>query len=90
MTPGEIGTGDHGGQDDLTEALAAPRPIEARHGLSQVVDRPMIVTMGLIGLAEVLVRQCLLGDIPIGCGKREGALGGGDGLIQHAPAVEVE
>ena len=49
----------------------------------------MIVTMGLIGLAEVVVRQCLLGDIPIGCGKREGALGGGDGLIMP-PAVEVE
>jgi hypothetical protein len=43
MAPGEPGTGDHGGQDGLTEALVAQRPIEGRHGLPEAVDRPTIV-----------------------------------------------
>ena len=49
MAPGEAGTGDHGGQDDLTEALVAPRPVEGRHGLPEAVDRPTIVTLGMVG-----------------------------------------
>ena len=49
MAPGELGTGVHGGQDDLTEALAAPRPVEERHGLPEAVDRPTIVALGLVG-----------------------------------------
>ena len=43
---GELGTGVHGGQEDLTEALAAPRPVERRHGLPEAVDRPTIVALG--------------------------------------------
>ena len=50
MAPGEPGTGGHGGQDDLTEALAAPRPLEGRHGLPEAVDRPTIVALGLVGV----------------------------------------
>ena len=49
MAPGEVGTGEHGGQDDLTEALVAPRPVEGRHGLPEAVDRPTIVALGLVG-----------------------------------------
>ena len=52
MAPGEVGTGDHGGQDDLPEALVAPRPLEGRHGLPEAVDRPTIVALGLVGMAE--------------------------------------
>ena len=39
----------HGGQDNLTEALAALRPVEGRHGLPEAVDRPTIVALGLVG-----------------------------------------
>ena len=89
MAPGEPGTGVHGGQDDLTEALVAPRPVEGRHGLPEAVDRPTIVALGLVGYAEVLVRQRLQDDIPAGRGEREGTLGGGDGLVIRAPEVEM-
>ena len=54
MAPGEAGTGEHGRQDDLTETLAAPRPVKGRHGLPEAVDRPMIVALGLVGHAEAL------------------------------------
>ena len=49
MAPGEVGTGDHGGQEDLTEALSAPRPVERRYGLLEAVNRPTIVTLSCIG-----------------------------------------
>ena len=52
MAPGEVGTGEHGGQDDLTEALVAPRPVEGRHGLPEAVDRPTIVALGVVDDAE--------------------------------------
>ena len=82
MAPGEVGTGEHGGQDDA-EALAAPRPVEGRHGLPEAVDRPTIVALGLVGVAEVVVRQRVQDDIPAGRGEREGALAGGDGLVMR-------
>ena len=84
MAPGEAGTGEHGGQENLAEALAAPRPVEGRHGLPEAVDRPTIVALGLVGYAEVVVRQRVQDDIPAGRGEREGALGGGDGLVIRA------
>ena len=89
MAPGEVGTGEHGGQDDLTEALAALRPVEGRHGLPEAVDRPTIVALGLVGEAEALVRQRLQDDLPAGRGEREGALGGGDGLVIRAHEAEM-
>jgi hypothetical protein len=52
----EIGTGEHGGQVDLTKALAAPRLIKGCHSLPQAVDGPTIVTLSVVGRAEVLVR----------------------------------
>ena len=90
MAPGEVGTGVHGGQDELAEALVAPRPLEGRHGLPEAVDRPTIVALGLVGLAEVLVRQRVQDDIPTGRGEREGALAGGDGLVIRAHVAEME
>ena len=89
MAPGEPGTGEHGGQEDLAEALVAPRPVEGRHGLPEAVDRPTIVALGLVGYAEVLVRQRLQDDIPAGRGEREGALAGGDGLVIRAHDAEM-
>ena len=52
MARGEAGTGVHGGQDDLTEALVVLRPLEGRHGLPEAVDRPPIVALGVVGDAE--------------------------------------
>ena len=54
----------------MTEALAAPRPLEGRHGLPEAVDRPTIVALGLVGDAEVVVRQRLQDDLPAGRGER--------------------
>ena len=51
-----VGTGVHSGQEDMTEALAAPRPVEGRHGLPETVDRPTIVALEQVGHAKVLVR----------------------------------
>ena len=39
MAPGEIGTGGHGGQENLAEALATLRPVEECHGLPKTIDR---------------------------------------------------
>ena len=49
MAAGEVGTGRHGGQDNLPQALVAPPPVKGRRGLSEAVDRPMIVALGLVG-----------------------------------------
>ncbi len=89
MARGEPGTGEHGGQEDLTQALVAPRPLEGRHGLPEAFDRPTIVPLGLVGSTEVAVRQCVQVDIAAGCGECEGALGGGDGLVMRAHEVEM-
>ena len=57
MAYGEAGTGVDGGQENLAKALAVPRPGEERHGLPEAVKRQTIVAPGLVGEAEVLVRQ---------------------------------
>jgi len=44
-------------RENQAEALVAPRPIEGRYGLPEAVDRPPIVALGLVGSAEVKVRQ---------------------------------
>jgi hypothetical protein len=75
------GTGEYGGQDELTEALAVLRPAQGGHGLPETVDRPPIVALGSVGDAEALVRQRLQDQIPASRGEREGMLGGGDGLV---------
>jgi hypothetical protein len=89
MTPGEPGTGLHGGQDDLTEAFVAPCTVEGRHGLPEAVDRSTIVALDYVGCAEVLVRLRLQDNLPAGRGEGEGTLGGGNGLVIHAPVAEM-
>ena len=64
-------------------------PLEGRHGLSETVDRPTIVALGMVGQAEVLVRQRVQDDLPAGRGEREGALGSGDGLVIRAHDAEM-
>jgi hypothetical protein len=57
MAPREPGTGEHRGEENPAETLAMVCPIERCHGLPDAVDRPTIVTLGLVGNAEVFVRQ---------------------------------
>ena len=90
MAPGEVGTGSHGGQVGLTEALVAPRPLEERSGLPEAVDGPTIVALSQIGRAEALVRQCVQDGLPAGRGECQGALGGGDGLVIRTHEAEME
>src|SRR5712691_5790513 len=89
LAPPEEGTGAHGGQDELTEALAAPRPVEGHHGLPEAVYRPTIVALGRVGCAEVVVRQRVQDDLPTSRGEHKGALGGGDGLVIRAHGAEM-
>ena len=80
----------HGRQEDCTEALAASYPIERYRGLPEAVDRLTKATLDVIGKAKVLVRQCVEDDLSASRGEREGALGGGDGLVIHAHVVEMD
>jgi hypothetical protein len=59
MAPGEVSTGDHGGQVDLTEALVAPPITEGHHDRSAIIYSPTIVALGLIGYAKGAVRHRL-------------------------------
>src|SRR5690349_15348251 len=87
MAPGEPGTGGHGGQGDLPEALVVPRIAERRYSLSVAVYRPTIITLALVGEAEEAVCQRVQNDFPASRGEREGALGGSDGLVIHTHGV---
>ena len=89
MAPGKVGTGVHGGQDNLTEALAALRPVEGRYGLPEAVDRPTIVALELVGYAEELIRLRVQDDLPGGRGERQGTLSGGNGLVMRAYELEM-
>src|SRR5262245_2539111 len=81
MAYGEAGMRDHCGQENTTKAPAAPRPLEGRHRLLEEVDRPPIVALLLVRLADVAIRQRLQDGIPAGHSECEGALSGGDGLV---------
>ena len=89
MAHGEPGTGGHGGQGINAEALVAPRPLKGRHGLCVVGDGPPILALGMVDLAEAEVRQRVQDVIPAGCGERQGALGGGEGLVIRAHGGEI-
>ena len=84
------GTGEHGGQDDLTKALVALRRLEGRHGLPEAVDRP---TDSHPGPGRRMPRKwfasAVQDDIPAGRGERKGALAGGDGLVIRAHKAEM-
>ena len=73
MTPGEVGTDLHDGWDDSAKTLVAPCPLEGRHGWPQAVNRPTIVALDVVGVAEALVRQRLPDAIPASRGEREDA-----------------
>jgi hypothetical protein len=90
MARGEPRPGVHGGQDDLTDALVAPRLLRKRHGLPETVECPTIVALGLVGYAEGAVRPRPQDGIAAGRGKRQGALAGSDGLVMRAHGVEME
>ena len=49
MARGESGTGKHSGQEGLPEVLVAPRTLEERDRLPEAVNRPTIVSLGLVG-----------------------------------------
>ena len=89
MTGGEPDTGLHSGQEGEAEALVALRPFEERYGLPEAVDRSTIGALGVIGSGEVVVGECMQHDIPTGCGERDGALGGGYGLVICAREAEM-
>jgi hypothetical protein len=88
-THGPFEPGERPGQDNLAEALAAPRPVEERHGLPQTVDGLPILALGLLGCAEVEVRHRVQNTIPTARGEREGALSGGNGMLIRTHAVEI-
>ena len=90
MARGELGTGKHGGRDDLTEALAATRPLKGRHSLPKAANCASIVALGLVDKAEALARPRVQDDIAAGCGEREGALGSSDGLVIRAHDAEMD
>ena len=89
MAPSEEATGAYGGQNELTEALMAWRPVEGRHGLPEAVYRPMMVTLGRVGCAEVVICQCVQDNLPASRGEHKDTLGGGDGLVIHAHGAEM-
>ncbi len=89
MALAEKGLGGYGRQQNLAEVLIAPCIAKGRHDLPEAVHGPTIVALGQVGLAEVVGRQHLEDAIPAGRGAREGALGGGHGLVIHAHDVEM-
>ena len=54
LAPGEVGPGEHSGQDDRPKRRTVPDPIERDHGLFEAVDRPPIVAEELVGDAQGL------------------------------------
>jgi hypothetical protein len=85
-----LDTGLHGGQEDRTEALAAPLSLEGDYGLPIAIDRLTIVASGQVRCAKVLVRQRAQGDRTAGSGEFKGALGGGNSLVIRPPVAEVD
>ena len=77
------------GRATLPEALVAPLPVQGLYSLPEIVDRLTIVALAEVGSAEVVVRQRVQDDIPAGRGERQGALGGGNGLVIRAHVVEM-
>ena len=57
--------GEHGRQEDLPEALVAPRPIEGRYGVSEGVDGATILTLGLVGQAKAPTRHACRTTSPL-------------------------
>src|SRR5262249_42180549 len=81
MTRGEPGPGVHSRQNSLAEALIGQLAFEGRYALPAAVDRLLIITLGLIGKAEVVVRHRAWNRVPASRGEGKGALTGGNGLV---------
>ena len=71
------------------EELVALCPLQGRYGLPERVDGLPIRALGLVGEAEVAIRQRVQDALPTRCGEREGTLGGGDGLIIRAHEAKL-
>jgi hypothetical protein len=89
MAHGEPGPGGHGRQDSEAETLATPCPVEDRHGLPEAVDRLMIAALGVVGCTKVEICQRVQANLPTRRGKREGTLGGSNGLVLRAPTEKI-
>jgi hypothetical protein len=90
MAPGEPDAGEHGGEHTLAEVIVTLRPVEGRHGLPKAVDGLTISALGIVGHAEVMVRQRLQDDLPTGRSEYEGTLAGGNGLVIRAYEIVME
>jgi hypothetical protein len=89
MAHSKPGTREHGGKDELTEALAAPCSVKARYGLLKAVNSLTIVTLGVVDCADGLVRQRVQDNISASRGERQGALASGAGLVMCTPEEEM-
>src|SRR5262249_44825185 len=89
MAHGQPSTGEHCWRGILAQEIITLGPDESRHDLSETVARPTVVTLGNIGAAEELVRQCLQDAIPTSCGKCDSTLAGGNNLVVQAPEEEI-
>jgi hypothetical protein len=90
MAPGNEGTGEYRWQDGKPEALVALYLVEGLYGLLIAVDRPTIVTLGLVGDAEEYTCQGVQDDIPTGCSKDKSTLGGSYGLTICAAVMKID
>src|SRR5262249_7384320 len=89
VTRGKACTGVHGGQDKLGEAVGGRRPLEESPSLPEAVDGPMVIAPDQGAYAAIEGRLRVQDDIPTSRGKREGALGGSDGLVIRAHGAEM-
>ena len=88
MAHGEPGTGGHGGQENLAEALVALRTLEGRHGLPEAGYRSTIVTLVFVGKAEVPIRQRLRTTSPLAVASARARWPCGNGLVIVTHEVE--
>src|SRR5262245_31597648 len=89
MAAGESNKGAHGGLVRTAEEGGAVSTVESCHGLPEIVNRPTIVALGLVGSADGLIHHRVQDNVPASRGEPESTLAGGDGLIIRAHQVEL-
>src|SRR5262245_3866945 len=89
MTHGESNKGAYGGLVRTAEECGAVSTVESCHVLPEIVNRPTIVALGLVGSADGLIHHRVQDDVPTSRGEPEGTLAGGDGLVMRAHQVEI-
>jgi hypothetical protein len=67
-----------------------PRPGEDCRGLPVAGDRPPIVALGLVCVAEAQIRLRVQDGIPFGRRERKGAPSGGEGLVIGTHDAEID